>query len=331
MAAERAPKIKKIFNSISTLRRGADERSHYISTPGGNSEMARINVEDDVESRPEYRKLLKLVGYDDDKALGMLVRFWRLAQKYWGEGKLVPLEEIETWEFQPLIESRWAIARENGVYARGAEDRFEWYKQRCDAGRSRAQGGLRNEKGQFSKGEKEDLNEANEESSKPSETPPVTSEIPPESSARFISYQPLSPVPVPSPVPIKKLNTKKLKAADAPQREVSRFISTYVKAYQTRYPGKAGMPPPRPDLSGKVQGQIKRYLDEVPIDRACSLIQVFCQMNDRWFVTKHHDFGSFLENQNKVSYALDTGQDPGDQGSAIDWSKVDLSEGASYG
>jgi hypothetical protein len=84
------------------------------------------------------------------------------------------------------------------------------------------------------------------------------------------------------------------------------FISQYVKAYQRRYTQKA-----RPVLSGKVQGQIKRFVAEHPLERACELIQVYLQMPDPWFETKAHDFTTFLENLNKVGLALDTGKQNG--------------------
>lgn len=95
--------------------------------------------------------------------------------------------------------------------------------------------------------------------------------------------------------------------------DIGRFVGTYVKAYQARYSAKT-----RPDLRGKITGQIKNFLRDQPIERACNLIQVYCQMDDPWFIKKHHDFGTFLENLNKVSYALDTGQDA----NSIDWGKV---------
>lgn len=114
--------------------------------------MARINVEDDIELRIEYRRLLKLVGGDDDKAMGMLVRFWRVAQRYWGQNQLVPIEEFNEWGFQPLIESRWAIVKPEGVEAYGAASQFSWYRQRCESGKigghARATG-LRDESGKF--------------------------------------------------------------------------------------------------------------------------------------------------------------------------------------
>jgi len=81
------------------------------------------------------------------------------------------------------------------------------------------------------------------------------------------------------------------------------FIIQYVQAYQARYGAKA-----RPDLRGKTQGGIKRLLGEIPLERACNLIQIYLQMNDQWFLTKAHDFGTFAENLGKVGLALDTGK-----------------------
>ena len=80
------------------------------------------------------------------------------------------------------------------------------------------------------------------------------------------------------------------------------FISAYIAAFQRRYPGG------RPDLTGKAQGQIKTFLRDTPIERACELIRQYCAMTDRWFLTKGHDFETFRQNVTKVGLALDTGR-----------------------
>lgn len=284
--------------------------------------MARINIDDDVESRPEYRKLLKSVNYDDDKALGMLVRFWRLAQKYWGEHKLVPMQEMEDWEFLPLIESKWAIVKEDGgIYAKGAEERFAWYRQKCDAGKK---GGRPRIDPPAEKEPEETENNRSE--------PDMHSDL-----LRIDSVNPLAPVPVPAPAPAPaqkqesigetalavclEQGLSKIPKKKEPDPKIGKFIGVYVKSFQDKYPPKEGGTPPRPDLRGKILGQIKRYLDEIPIDRACDLIQAYYQMDDPWFKTKCHDFGTFIENQNKISLALDRGEDGSQPGSHIDWSK----------
>lgn len=95
---------------------------------------------------------------------------------------------------------------------------------------------------------------------------------------------------------------------------VGRFIGTYVKSFQTRYGDQV-----RPDLGGKVQGQIKTLLKGMPIDRACQLVQVYLQMEVPWFNTKCHDIGTFIENLNPVAIALDTGQM---QSTGTNWDKI---------
>lgn len=97
--------------------------------------MARINIDDDLESREEFKKLRRLLGNDDDRALGMLARFWRLAQKYWVEDALVPMADIEFAGLEPIIESRWGIVRDGSVYAVESETRFAWLRQRTEAGK----------------------------------------------------------------------------------------------------------------------------------------------------------------------------------------------------
>ena len=69
----------------------------------------------------------------------MLVRFWRLAQSYWGRGELIPLEEMKLGEFEPIIESCWGLVREGGVYAKNSEAYFGWYRQRVEAGKESAE------------------------------------------------------------------------------------------------------------------------------------------------------------------------------------------------
>jgi hypothetical protein len=83
------------------------------------------------------------------------------------------------------------------------------------------------------------------------------------------------------------------------------FIATYVNSYRARYGPKT-----KPSLDGKVQGSIKRLLASVPLERACQLIQVYCQIDDPWFKTKGHDFETFAQNLTKVGLALDTGRRP---------------------
>lgn len=96
-------------------------------------------------------------------------------------------------------------------------------------------------------------------------------------------------------------------SADVPDSKIyssADFIATYVKCFQARYKGA------RPEISGKTAGQVKSFLAKFPIDRAKLLIQIYLQMEDPWFVKKHHDLTTFFENLNKITVAMQTGVNP---------------------
>lgn len=262
--------------------------------------MARVNIEDDLESHQEFWNLVQLAGGDRDRALGMLVRFFRIAQKAFGRDTLIAPNELERAGLASMIESGWAIAVAEGYEAKGAEKQFEWYRQRVSAGRTRSSG-ARDDHGRYVK------------------TPPAeTSEPPAEVQRTPAPIQPLTLTPT--------LKTKKTRSAGTeianatpPKSEGAggKLISEYILAYRRRY-GETT----RPEITGKTAGQVKQLLKAVTIDRAIQLVQVYLQMDDRWFETKCHDFGTFVENLTKVGLALDTGHTP----SGVNWEKVFGSE-----
>lgn len=81
------------------------------------------------------------------------------------------------------------------------------------------------------------------------------------------------------------------------------FIGRYRAAFQRRYGKTAKL-----DMHGKTLGRIGHLLRDVPLDRACQLIERYCEMSDQWFITKGHDFETFMENLSKVGISLDTGK-----------------------
>lgn len=96
-----------------------------------------MNIEDDIESREEFWKLLPLVGNYRDAALGKLVRFFRLAQRHFGQGTPIPREELDQQGLLSMIESGWAKPLGNGYQTLGAERQFAWYAQKVEAGKRR--------------------------------------------------------------------------------------------------------------------------------------------------------------------------------------------------
>lgn len=154
-------------------------------------QMARINIEDDIESREEFRKLLKIIGGNWDEALGKLVRFFRLAQKHYGKGEPVTKEEIADAELECIIKSGWAIPLQDGYQVLGADKQFAWYIQKVEAGKH----GGRPKK------------------NKPDGYRTDTDRIP-DDNRDIDSVNPLTPSPSPSPSPTNKEEEEERAAAE---------------------------------------------------------------------------------------------------------------------
>jgi|GEM_PF-3430608 len=120
--------------------------------------MARVNIDDDVEKNDEFWALLELVGGDRDRALGKLVRFFRIAQERYGHGEYMSLQDLESRGLTCMIESGWAIRANSsptdtegamGFRAKGEEKHFGWYRQRCQNGEKQGREGTRGNNGRF--------------------------------------------------------------------------------------------------------------------------------------------------------------------------------------
>lgn len=289
--------------------------------------MARVNIDDTIDNDPRIMLLKSVVG--EITAWGSLVGAYRVAERYFvPDRKPIPanLFNILPWG-KALLETGVAELTEDrtGVFIIYSEEQFSWRFAKSENGKkggrpktlvAEPESHRTKEEETQAKPEEAEISEAN--LSKPKKSEVKLSE------PKQSDVKPL-PLPLPLSLSLENTKTKKLKARDAPPVDAARFIGTYVKAFQSRYPAQEGRAPPRPCLFGKVQGQIKKYLEEVPIDRACELIQAYCQMDDPWFKTKCHDFTTFAENQNKICIALDTGEDSSQSSNRIDWSKVNLS------
>ncbi len=268
--------------------------------------MARINIEDSIYRDPRFLELAMKMG-SIDTAIGALVRVWSEAQKwYLTPERMIPLSEWNQRKL-PMAVIEVGLAEQVGEKVRvcGSDTQFKWLAQRQNAGREN--------KGKFGERNRTESNgiERNESSSSSSFSSSFSS-----SSSDSLS----------------KTNTRHMshsRHGAAVKVPTGLFIANYIQAYRQRYGEKS-----RPALVGKVQGQIKRFLGEVAIERACDLIQVYLQMDDPWFKTKCHDFGTFLENLNKIGLALDTGQSPDAKQSIadmiLDFEKQKASEGGAH-
>lgn len=95
--------------------------------------MARIVFDLDVEFDPRFKLLAQRLGCPD-RARGMLIRFWRIAQKYWGKDLLIPRSRFDDNNFTVLLDVGFAEERPDGFYAKGSKEYFAWYRKAIESG-----------------------------------------------------------------------------------------------------------------------------------------------------------------------------------------------------
>ncbi len=242
--------------------------------------MARINIEEKFWFDPRLRALQKKLG--DAEAIGQILTFWRLAQEQFKEKKLITESQFKVAGLkEDLFECEWAIRTDNGIRCKGDKRNFGWLLERKEAGRN---GGIKSGKSRkLSKIETKQNQIVSVSKTKQNEPSTSTS----------TSYS------------LKKEEKKELKA-QTETSDAAKFIGILVTSYQKRYGQKT-----RPELGPKVQGQIKNFIKGRSFEEASTLIQVYFQMNDQWFIKKCHDFSTFLENLQKVKLSFETGKEAG--------------------
>lgn len=181
--------------------------------------MARINFEDDVEAQDEFWTLLPLLGGDRERALGKLLRFFRLAQKAWGYDQPMTAEELQEKGFSDMIESGWAVPVAGGFHSLGADKHFAWYRQKVEAGKM---------------GGRPKKEEADPDSGENRSVLPDNRSGPPANPLA------LAPVPAPVPVPVQKKENTSARARDEVSgqgldiRELAEVIEAWAECLQHR-------------------------------------------------------------------------------------------------
>jgi hypothetical protein len=293
--------------------------------------MARVNIEDCWWTDPR-RTALQRMGVDAD---GVAMRAWKLAQDFWKHGRaLVPKGLFETLDgAADLIKVGLAEIRESSVYIKGSSAYLDWIAEKRERVKEagRLGGRVSAQRPRDAKGRllPSDYQATTKRTPSAGQTEPSESKL--SASGSFSvsgsntqneeSIGAASAGALPAVAQELGLGRVPQQGLSKPAKlaKANQFVAAYVKAYQTRFPGS------RPeDLNdGKVRGQILNWIAGYPLERACDLIQVYFQMDTKWFGTKGYDFLTFRHNLNKIGQALDTGQDP--DGNGIDWSKVNLS------
>lgn len=255
--------------------------------------MARgLDIKKEWWTDPRRHQLAQELN-SQELADGVMIAAWKLSQDFWADGK----RKVPSYLFDRLVHSdlilKFGLATKvkRYVYVKGSKQHHQWIHDL----QTKSASALKSRSNK----------------TKPDAPVDAPTDAPVDAPLYFSSL----PLPLPLP-PSPKTKTKGAANAVADvSSPVGYFIGTYVRAFQSRYGEKT-----RPDLRGKIQGRIKKLLEEIPLERACELIQAYCQMDGEknWFKTKGHDFETFMQNINPVAIALDTGVDQG----GIDWSKV---------
>jgi hypothetical protein len=90
------------------------------------------------------------------------------------------------------------------------------------------------------------------------------------------------------------------------------LIKSYIDFWRLRYRTSA-----RPDIS-KATGVFKVLLASYSADQLRELLEVYVQMDDKWFATKRHDLATFREHVGKVALARDKGLNSTD----VNWGRI---------
>ena len=86
--------------------------------------MARINIDDNLFTKPQFIKLTKLSSYND--AIALYVQLTLLAQKFISEGRLIPLDEIELVDDYELLIKCKMLIPSGDMFDYFDNSQFDW-------------------------------------------------------------------------------------------------------------------------------------------------------------------------------------------------------------
>lgn len=297
--------------------------------------MADCKIKRTLRTDPRFKALERKIGCEW-KALGILVCLFELGMESWKNCAAlyrvenspdVEIPEIDQLDKSVLIrkidyelcgfpkelfEFGFAKELENGIYVCGSREHFGWYVD------SIASGFYGSEKAKNKRQKERDLKENNNlgslSKSPPSPDPEATLSPPSPDPEPIILYntilysknknlipkgikEPVQAELVPTPTPSgSSKEAKKTKG----QEFIACFKSEFKKKFGT-YPA----------LQPKDIGQMSKLgMAYLPFDELKNMVQVFFQMEDKWFETKGYDFETFRNNLSKIKIALHTGESP---------------------
>lgn len=290
--------------------------------------MARLNIETKLWADPRLQTLMILVG-DRQKAKGMVVELWTVAQEHWFPNReLIPEQTVADLGLDPVVQVGLAERREEGVYAKGSEEHFAWLFERQEAGR---RGGIASARARKEAGEaklkqnqaelKQSLSSVKQSSSKTKQNEPSYSY-----SSSFSKYEDsktkecadraltISDFSTQVSETEKPIAAKGSRFSPETRAKMGQFYAAYARAYKTRY----GSEPEHLRADKALIGKVGYWLEGVSIERATNLVEVFFQIDHRPIVESYHNLWEFFKHLNRISHALSTGQNP----DSVNWGKV---------
>ncbi len=237
--------------------------------------MARINVEDDILRNPRFQALIRFLDGDMEKALGRVIRFWWTAQQHWGrQENLVPLDEFAIGGFEGLEEVGLAEVRADGVYAKGAKEHFDWYRQRIEAAK---RGGQKSAASRRKHGSAVPTNASNAPKQNRSTASDLVEAKPKQNRSTAEAK--------PNPLTLNTANHAVDKSADPPPG------SAVWEAYQGAYFARYKVAPVR---NAKSNGICYQLVKRLGVDAAIGVVRFYLTHNQAYYVTKSHALGPCL-------------------------------------
>jgi len=143
--------------------------------------MARINIEDKLWSDPRFEFLLLKTG-NEFVAIGMVVKAFRVAQKYWLKDQgLIPQNIWDAFGLSVLVDCDLAEVVDGYIYVRGVAEQNDWLLKKQAAGKKSAESRL----AQFG-------------SNQPKKPEQCSSSVPNTSRTVFDPLEPPTPTPTPN-------------------------------------------------------------------------------------------------------------------------------------
>jgi hypothetical protein len=262
--------------------------------------MARINVEDDIQRKPGFQKLMIKLG-DRHKALGVAVDLWQLAQKYWyPEKKLIPLHVFQEADLpECLCDPGIGLAekRADGIYARGSEDQFAWLFDAVNAGKKSAE--IRKQKyGSAQPGNNKRKKNPRTTFEQPSNgvgTPPKVTEPPNSllsSHSSFLNTQNSNLISNSS-------DGEKNLPSDAPKTLGSVSFERYSNAYRDKYK--------EPPVRNKKINSLFKQLGERLGEEAPEVSQFYLSHSDFFYIRAKHSVELLVRDAEKLRTEWKTG------------------------